>query len=93
MNILDDGDPTRNRRRKVVEQVRVEQRGPLFTNLCEIGLSLRVVNALEQMGVITIGDLAVYPDDVIASSTSFGKKTAEELYQLLVKYGLRRAKP
>lgn len=59
----------------------------LKTPLAEIGLSVRVVNALEAAGLQSVLDLLVCYRDELLQVNSIGEKTLKELFQRLEHLG------
>lgn len=61
---------------------------PLELPLAETGLSVRTVNALERMGVMTLGQLAATDTADILCQPNVGASTLKEINMTLDAYGL-----
>ena len=65
------------------EKEELRQREWLETALADTGLSVRVVNCLEEAGILTVGDLTRQSADVLLSITNFGEQTLRQCNRLL----------
>lgn len=63
----------------------------LDSHLSEVGLTVRVVNALEHENIYTVGDLAGVSRESLEDMGSFGDITIGEIHDLLTRCGLTPA--
>lgn len=73
-----------NRRRRRIPSTTQSSATPL----ADTQLSVRTVNALERLGVFTVGDLLRRNQQQLMDSQNFGDKTMRELIDLLDAIGL-----
>ncbi len=87
-----DGPPPDRRRRKLPVPPEQKTRDQLLdSHLSEVGLNVRVVNALEQEQVYTVADLTRVNREQLEGMGSFGEITIREIHDLLTKLGFRPA--
>jgi len=60
-------------------------------HLCEIDLSVRVINAIEAMACVTLNDVAALSEMRWLRQPNFGRKSLKELRGVLARFGLRFA--
>jgi DNA-directed RNA polymerase subunit alpha len=60
----------------------------LAKNLDDFGLSVRTANCLKNASIGTVRDLVTHSEDEILEIKNFGKKSLEELQELLGRLGL-----
>jgi len=65
------------------EKEELRQKEWLETALADAGLSVRVVNCLEEAGILTVGDLTQQSTDVLLNITNFGEQTLRQCNRLL----------
>lgn len=81
--------PDRRRRPKPVPPDQKTRQQLLDTHLSEVGLTVRVVNALENAAVYTVAELAAVERETLEAVGSFGEITIGEIHDLLTKLGFR----
>lgn len=86
-NILSNERPERFRRRKSqkTQKVNHDQETPL----AESELSLRLINALERHGIMTVEQLGNLSNAQIEQVVKSGRHNNEEVMQVLRKHGFR----
>lgn len=62
----------------------------LDMGLSGLGISVRSVNALEEKGVFTVGQLLRWTREELEGIPNFGAKSVEQVYRALERVGLRR---
>lgn len=67
-----------------------EQLERLKINLPEVDLSVRTTNALEERGILTVGDLLKYTKEDLLVISNFGEKTLAEVFKALESLGFYR---
>lgn len=85
-----DGPPPDRRRRK--QPVPPEQKSRqqlLDSHLSEVGLTVRVVNALEHENIHTVEDLSKVSREELEGMGSFGDITIREIHALLTRLGFK----
>jgi len=70
------------------EKEALRQKEWLETSLADTGLPIRVVNCLEEAGVLTVEDLTHQTSDVLLNITNFGAQTLSQCTRLLTKLEL-----
>jgi DNA-directed RNA polymerase subunit alpha len=70
------------------ENKKEDKKGLLSKNLSEFDLSVRSMNCLKAGNIKTLGDLAKRTEEEMMQIKNFGKKSLEELNDLLAKLGL-----
>lgn len=84
----DGPPPDRRRRPKPVPPEQKTREQLLDTHLSEVGLTVRIVNALEQEEVYTVRELAAVDRETLEAAGSFGEITIGEIHDLLTRLGL-----
>jgi len=79
--------PDRRRRKRPVPPEQKTREQLLDCHLSEVGLNVRVVNALEGEQVYTVADLTRASRDTLEGMGSFGDITIREIHTLLTKLG------
>ncbi len=87
----DGPPPDRRRRPKPVPPEEKTRAQLLDTHLSEVGLTVRVVNALESEAIYTVGDLAQVQRTSLEAMGSFGESTIGEIHDLLSRLGMAPA--
>lgn len=81
-----DGPPPDRRRRPKPQPPEEKSRAQLLdTHLSEVGLTVRVVNALEHIEVYTVADLSAVERERLEAVGSFGEITIGEIHDLLTR--------
>ncbi len=81
--------PDRRRRKKPVPPEERTRQQLLDSHLSEVGLNVRVVNALEHEEVYTVADLSRVTREQLEAMGSFGEVTVGEIHDLLSKLGFK----
>jgi DNA-directed RNA polymerase alpha subunit len=87
--------PSKRRTRKPVEnewlrfmsdgeKEAIRQKEWLEAALADTGLSVRVVNCLEEAGILTVGDLSGQAPEILLKITNFGEQTLRQCQRLLL---------
>lgn len=84
----DGPPPDRRRRPKPVPPEQKTRQQLLDTHLSEVGLTVRVVNALESEAIYTVDDLSRVEREALESMGSFGEITIGEIHDLLTRLKL-----
>lgn len=87
----DGPPPDRRRRPKPVPPEQKTRAQLLDTHLSEVGLTVRVVNALESEAIYTVGDLSQVERASLEGMGSFGEITIGEIHDLLTRLGMSPA--
>ena len=70
------------------EKEALRQKEWLDTSLADTGLPVRVVNCLEEAGILTVEDLTKQTADALLRITNFGEQTLGQCTRLLAKLNL-----
>ena len=81
--------PDRRRRQRPLPPEQKTQQQLLDSHLSEVGLTVRVVNALEGAEIYTVHDLTQVSREDLEEMGSFGVITIREIYELLSSLGCR----
>ena len=65
------------------EKEELRQKEWLETALADTGLPVRVVNCLEEVSILTVGDLTQQSADTLLNITNFGEQTLRQCNRLL----------
>jgi DNA-directed RNA polymerase subunit alpha len=76
------------KRMREMDEKEVELRKILATEVSELELSVRCANCLRNANIITLADLAQKTEAEMMQFSNFGKKSLQELIEVLAKYGL-----
>jgi DNA-directed RNA polymerase alpha subunit len=66
------------------EKEAIRQKEWLEAALADTGLSVRVVNCLEEAGILTVGDLSGQAPEILLKITNFGEQTLRQCQRLLL---------
>jgi DNA-directed RNA polymerase subunit alpha len=69
------------------ERLSKQEQEQLETAIAETGLSLRIVNVLETVGVLTVGELLQKSKKELMAITNFGDSTLDECVRTLSRIG------
>lgn len=81
--------PDRRRRKRPLPPEQKTRQQLLDSHLSEVGLNVRVVNALEEEAVYTVADLVKVTREQLEELGSFGSITIREIHDLLTKIGFK----
>lgn len=70
------------------DEATLHMRQQLKAKLGDLDLSVRAINCLSAYGIHTLGELVATPKDELQKMRNFGKKSQEELDELVARYGL-----
>jgi len=70
------------------EKEAMRQKEWLGAALADTGLPVRVVNCLEEAGILTVGDLSGQTPEILLKITNFGEQTLLQCQRLLLKLEL-----
>lgn len=76
------------KRLKEMDEKERELRRVLGLKIADLELSVRCANCLRAANIVTLGDLAQKTENEMLQYPNFGKKSLQELIDLLKKYGL-----
>lgn len=71
----------------------VQNEGVLATPIAQIDLSIRARKAIENLKIVTLGDLASKTEGELLACRNFGQTSLNEIRQRLAEYGLQLRQP